>query len=118
VYQNTPSTHINDDFNIDDPHTPPQASQKLATAATLLRAMPQPLTPEACNLHCEAQALIELATVQQPESSVSCMRNQSSVRGGDGAHDQEASVHTGGVAGQPANQGRTSVRERILDTRG
>jgi hypothetical protein len=71
--------------------------------------MPQPLTPEACNLHCEAQALIELATVQQPESSVSCMRNQSSVRGGDGAHDQEASVHTGAWQGnQQTKAGRLS----------
>jgi hypothetical protein len=26
-------------------------------------------------------------------------------------------MHVGGVAGQPANQGRTLVRERILDTR-
>jgi hypothetical protein len=26
-------------------------------------------------------------------------------------------MHAGGVAGQPANQGRTLVRERILDTR-
>jgi hypothetical protein len=29
-----------------------------------------------------------------------------------------ASVHTGGTAGQPTNQGRTPVREQILDTRG
>jgi hypothetical protein len=28
------------------------------------------------------------------------------------------SVHAGGATGQPANQGRTSVREQILDTRG
>jgi hypothetical protein len=27
-------------------------------------------------------------------------------------------VHAGGATGQPANQGRTPVRERILDTRG
>jgi hypothetical protein len=30
----------------------------------------------------------------------------------------EVSVHTGGATGQPTNQGRTPVRERILDTRG
>jgi hypothetical protein len=30
----------------------------------------------------------------------------------------EASVHAGGAAGQPGNQRRTPVRERILDTRG
>jgi hypothetical protein len=30
----------------------------------------------------------------------------------------EVSVYAGGATGQPANQGRTPVRERILDTRG
>jgi hypothetical protein len=34
--------HINAEFNIDNPDTPPRASQKLITAATLLRAMPAP----------------------------------------------------------------------------
>jgi SLT domain-containing protein len=55
---------INADFNVDDPNTPPRASQKLIAAATLLRAMPAPSTPEARNLHREAQALIEQTTVQ------------------------------------------------------
>jgi hypothetical protein len=55
---------INTDFNADDPSTPPRASQKLIAAATLLRAMPAPSTPEARNLHCEAQALIEQAAIQ------------------------------------------------------
>jgi hypothetical protein len=45
---------INADFNIDDPDTPPRASQKLIAAATLLRSMPAPSTPEARNLHREA----------------------------------------------------------------
>jgi hypothetical protein len=49
---------INADFNVDNPNTPPLASQKLIAAATLLRAMPTPSTPEAQNLHREAQALI------------------------------------------------------------
>jgi hypothetical protein len=62
---------INADFNVDNPDTPPRASQKLITAAILLRAMPSPSTPEARNLHREAQALIEQAAVQQAESSVS-----------------------------------------------
>jgi hypothetical protein len=53
---------INIDFNVDD--TPPRASQKLVAAATLLRAMPPPSSPEARNLHREAQALIEQAAVQ------------------------------------------------------
>jgi hypothetical protein len=50
---------INTDFNVDNPDTPPWASQKLITAAALLRAMPAPSTPEARNLHREVQALIE-----------------------------------------------------------
>jgi hypothetical protein len=55
---------INADFNVDNPDTPPRASQKLIAAATLLRAMPGPSTPEARNLHCEVRALIEQAAVQ------------------------------------------------------
>jgi hypothetical protein len=39
--------HINTDFNVDNPDTPPRASQKLIAAATLLRVMPAPSTPEA-----------------------------------------------------------------------
>jgi hypothetical protein len=45
---------INADFNVDNPDTPPRANQKLIAAATLLRAMPTPSTPEAQNLHREA----------------------------------------------------------------
>jgi hypothetical protein len=44
---------INADFDVDNPSTPPRASQKLIAAATLLQAMPAPLTPEARNLHSE-----------------------------------------------------------------
>jgi hypothetical protein len=55
---------INADFNVDDPNMPPRASQTLIAAATLLRAMLAPSTPEARNLHREAQALIEQAAVQ------------------------------------------------------
>jgi hypothetical protein len=65
---------INADFNVNNPSTPPQASQKLITAATLLRAMPAPSMPEAQNLHYEAQALIEQAVVRQVESSASRIR--------------------------------------------
>jgi hypothetical protein len=71
---------INADFNVDNPDTPPRASQKLITAATLLRAMPAPSTPEARNLHREAQALIEQAAVQQVESSASRILQQGSAR--------------------------------------
>jgi hypothetical protein len=65
---------INVDFNVDNADTPPRASQKLITAAALLRAMPAPSTPEARNLHRKAQALIEQAAVQQVESSASRIR--------------------------------------------
>jgi hypothetical protein len=75
---------INADFNVDNPDTPPRASQKLIAAATLLRAMPAPSTPEARNLHREVQALIEQAAVQQAESSASRIRQQGDARG-DGA---------------------------------
>jgi hypothetical protein len=108
---------INTDFNVNYPNTPLRASQKLITAATLLRAMPAPSMPQAQNLHREAQALIEQATVQQAESSASRIRQQGSTWDDGGAQGQEASVHAGGAVGQPTNQGRTSVRERILDTR-
>jgi hypothetical protein len=109
---------INADFDVDNPNTPPRASQKLIATATLLRAMPAPSTPKARNLHREAQALIEQAAVQQAESSVSRIRQQGSARDDGGAQGPEAPVHVGGATGQPANQGRTPVRERILDTRG
>jgi hypothetical protein len=74
--------------------------------------------PEARNLHREAQALIEQAAVQQAKSLASRIRQQGSARDDEGAQGPEASVHAGGAMGQPANQGRTSVKERILDTRG
>jgi hypothetical protein len=80
--------------------------------------MTEPSTPEAHNLHREAQALIKQAVVQQAESSASRIRHQSSAWEDDDAQDQEASIHAGGTAGRPANQGRTPVRERIFDTRG
>jgi hypothetical protein len=72
--------HINADFNVDNPDMPPRASQKLIAATTLLRAMPAPSTPEARNLHREAQALIEQAVVQQAESSASRIRQQGDAR--------------------------------------
>jgi hypothetical protein len=78
--------------------------------------------PQCCygarNLHREAQALIEQAVVQQAESSASRMRQAGSVREDGNAQDREASAHADGAIGQPANQGWTPVRDRILDTRG
>jgi hypothetical protein len=102
---------INVDFDVDNPNTPPRASQKLIAAATRLRAMPAPLTPE-------AQALIEQAAVQQAESSASRIRQQGSTRDDVGAQGPEALVHTGSTAERPANPVLTPVKERILDTRG
>jgi hypothetical protein len=110
--------HINADFNVNDPSTPPRASQKLIAAATLLQAMPAPSTPEARNLHREAQALIEQAAVQQAESSASRIRQQGDARDDGGAQGPEPSVHAGRAMEHPANPGRTPARERLLDTRG
>jgi hypothetical protein len=108
---------INADFNIDDPDTPPRASQKLIAAATLLRAMPAPSTPEARNLHREAQALIEQAAIQQAESSAPRNHQQGSARDDGGAQGPEPSVHAGGAAERPTNPGCTLAKERLLDTR-
>jgi hypothetical protein len=109
---------INTDFNVDNPATPPRASQKLIATATLLRAMPAPSTLEERNLHRDAQALIEQAAVQQAESSASRIRQQGSTRDDGGAQGPEPSVHAGGAAEHPANPGRTPAKERLLDTRG
>jgi hypothetical protein len=109
---------INADFNVDNPDTPTRASRKLIAAATLLRAMPAPSTPEAWNLHREAQALIEQAVVQQDESFASRIRQQESARDDRGAQGPEPSVHVGGAAERPANPGRIPAKERLLDTRG
>jgi hypothetical protein len=96
---------INVDFDVDNPNMPPRASQKLVGAATLLRAMLAPSTPEARNLHREAQALIEQAAVQQAESLVSRIRQQGSARDDGGAQGPEPSIHVGGTAERPPTQG-------------
>jgi hypothetical protein len=108
---------INANFNVDNPNMPPRASQKLIPDVKLLRAMPSPSTPEVRNLHREAQALIKQVAVQQDDSSVPRIRQQGSARDDGGAQGQEASVHAGSMVGQLANQARTPIRERILDTR-
>jgi hypothetical protein len=109
---------INGDFNVDNPDTPPRASQKLIAAATLLRAMPAPSTPEARKLHRKVQALIEQAAIQQAESSASRIHHQGDTRGDGDAQGAGPSVHAGGAAERPANPGRTPAKERLLDTRG
>jgi hypothetical protein len=108
---------INADFNVDDPDTPPRASQKLIAAATLLWAMPAPSTPEARNLHREVQALIEQAAVQQAESLASRIRQQDDARDDGAAQGGEPSVHAGGAAERPTNPGRTPAKEGLLDMR-
>jgi hypothetical protein len=45
------------------------------------------------------------------------MRHSGSARDDGNTQGREASVHANAVAGQPANQGRMPVRERILDMR-
>jgi murein DD-endopeptidase MepM/ murein hydrolase activator NlpD len=106
-----------DRINADDPDVPPRASQKLVAAATLLRAMPAPSTPEARNLQRKVQALIEQAAVQQAESSASRFRQQGDARGDGAAQGGEPSVHADEPAGRPANSGRATAKERLLDTR-
>jgi hypothetical protein len=108
---------INTIPNVDNADAPPRASQKLITAATLLRAMPAPSTPEARDLHHEVQTLIEQAAVQQAESSASHIRQQGDARGDEPAPGGEPSVHAGEPAGQPADQGRTPAKEQLLDAR-
>ena len=62
----------------------PRASQKITAEALLIRTMPEPSTPEGCNLCKEAQVLLEEAAVQQAESSASRLCSVASARA-DGA---------------------------------
>lgn len=82
--------HINNDHNVEDPLALNHTSQKLIAAATLLRAMPEPATPEDRNLHLQAQRLVEQAAVQQAESSASRRQHSSVVRGGGSAREDAA----------------------------
>ena len=72
-----------------------RASQKITVAALLLRAMPEPSTPEGRNLDKEAQALLEDAAVQQAQSYASRMRSVASARAdGVAQKNREAFVRT------------------------
>jgi hypothetical protein len=51
--------------------------------------MPAPSTPEAQNLHRDAQTLVEQAAVQQDESSASRIRQQGSARNDGDAQGPE-----------------------------
>jgi len=60
----TAQARIMADDHGDDPLALARTSQKLIAAATLIRAMPVPSTPQGRNMRREAQALIEQAAVQ------------------------------------------------------
>ncbi|KAF8772253.1 hypothetical protein HU200_005968 [Digitaria exilis] len=68
----------------------PRTSQKLIAAAALLRAMPEPATPEGRKLHLEAQKLVEDAARQQDETSRGEHRGESSVRSPPPDDDMQA----------------------------
>ena len=88
----------------------PRASQKITAAALLIRAMPEPSTPQGRNLSKEAQVLLEEAAVQQAESSASRLRSAASARADEATRqDHEASMHT-----PPANRAKApSVQDRV-----
>jgi hypothetical protein len=97
---------INADFEVDNPSTPPRASQKLIAAATLLRAMPAPSTPEAQNLHREAQAL-----------SSSCSANSVTVNRGHGS-GSTTTIACGGAMSIGGRRGNEAGARRDEGVRG
>jgi hypothetical protein len=101
---------INTDFDVNNPSTPPRASQKLIAAAALLWAMTAPSPPEARNLHREAQALIEQAAVQQAESSASRIRQQGSARNNGGAQGLRRQCTRAARRGSPPTKGARRSR--------
>ena len=62
---------INDDEGDDRPPIFNRASQNVAAAAMLVRAMPEPSTTEGRRVHGELRDLLETAAVHQAESSAS-----------------------------------------------
>jgi hypothetical protein len=96
-----------------------RATHKLVMAATMIRAMPEPSTPEGRKLRREVQILIEQAAVQQAESSASCMRQSSTTKAGGSERGPQASVHTPHRV-PTVNEGnqRVLVKDRIRDARG
>ena len=130
--------HIDNDDDVNDPLALRRTSQKLIAAATLLRAMPEPATPEGRTLHQQAQRLVEQAAVQQAESSASRRPQPSAPRGGGNARNDvaesartppraggsRASYHSPRQRGAEhpdpapgAQQGRLPVHSRLRDTR-
>ena len=63
--------HINNDEGGEQPLIFNRASQNITAAAMLVRAMPEPSTTEGRWVRGELRDLLEIATVQQAESSAS-----------------------------------------------
>ena len=71
---------INNDEGSEQPPIFNRASQNVAAAAMLVRAMPEPSTTEGRRVRGELRDLLETAAVQQAESSVSQRRENISKR--------------------------------------
>jgi hypothetical protein len=109
---------INTVPNVDNADAPPRASQKLIAAATLLRAMPAPSTPEARDLHREVRTLIEQAAVQQAESSASRIRQQGDARGDEHAPGASPRCTQGDRRGSPPTRDARRPRNDSLTRAG
>jgi hypothetical protein len=85
------------------------AGQNLATAAMLLRTMPEPSTAEGRRIQGELKGLLEDATVRQAESSASRRRGDPSEdRATPSRCTREASVHT-----EPTRDEAPTARDRL-----
>jgi hypothetical protein len=80
--------------------------------------MPAPSTPEARNLHHEAQALIMQAAVQEAESSAFRIRQQGSTQDDGGAQGPEPSVHARAQLSVPPTRGARRPRNGSLTRAG
>jgi hypothetical protein len=90
-----------------------RASQSLAAAALLLRTMPKASTTDGRCIHGEHRGLLECATVQQAESSVSrLLEPASSHKVGASHFEREASIHP-----TPTRERAPMVRDRLRDNR-
>ena len=85
--------HINNDEGSEQPPIFNRASQNVVAAAMLVRAMPEPSTTEGQRVRGELRDLLETATVQQAESSVSRRREDTSKRPSVHDHLRAPSVH-------------------------
>jgi hypothetical protein len=89
-----------------------RASQNVVAATMLLRNMPEPSNPEACRAHDEIQGLLEMAAMQQVESSASRQRGLASEQPAEPSRqEREALVHPEHTQRNNA----ASVHERIVN---